>query len=270
VVQNRVIRKELSESVGAEKGKLFPSDIGMLVNDFLVAHFSDIVDYGFTAKTEEDLDRIAGGALGWQQMLSDFYQPFHQEVQNTLEHSRPTNAERVLGADPKTGKDVIVRIGRFGPVAQIGSNDDEKKQFASLQKGQLIESITLDEALQLFQLPRSLGSYKEKEVSCSVGRFGPYIKHGSAFISIGKADNPYTLDLERAVELIEDAQKKALERVIKVFENEGIQILNGRFGPYIAQSGKNYKIPKGQEPAQLTLEGCLAIIQDSPVKPKKR
>jgi len=270
VVQNRVTRKELTENVGAEKAKLFPSDIGMLVNDFLVAHFNDIVDYGFTAKAEEDLDRIADGTLGWQQMLSDFYRPFHQEVQNTLEHSRPTNAERILGVDPKTGKDVIVRIGRFGPVAQIGNNDDEKKQFASLQKGQLIESVTLEEVLQLFQLPRSLGSYKEKEVSCSVGRFGPYVKHGSAFISIGKEDNPYTLTLERAIELIEEAQKKALERVIKTFDNEGIQILNGRFGPYITKGGKNYKIPKGQEAAKLTLESCLVIIQEGPVKPKKK
>ncbi|MCL2727243.1 MAG: type I DNA topoisomerase [Bacteroidales bacterium] len=266
----QIVRRELTETIGAEKSKLFPSDIGMLVNDFLVDHFNNIVDYGFTAKAEEDLDRIAEGALGWQQMLSDFYHPFHQTVQKTLEHSRPTNAERVLGVDPKTGKEVIVRIGRFGPVAQIGNNDDEKKQFSSLQKGQLIESITLEEALQLFQLPRHLGNFEDKEMSCSVGRFGPYIKHGSAFISLGKSDNPYTITPERAVELILEAQKKAQEKVIKVFENEEIQILNGRFGPYITQHKKNYKIPKGEEPAKLTLEACLAIIQNGPVKPKKK
>ena len=266
----QMIRQELTETVGIEKAKLFPSDIGMLVNDFLMDHFTEIVDYGFTAKTEEDLDRIADGALGWQQMLSDFYHPFHQVVTKTLEQSRPTNAERMLGVDPKTGKEVIVRIGRFGPVAQIGSNDDEKKQFASLQKGQLVESITLEETLQLFQLPRQLGSYMGKEISSSIGRFGPYIKHGSAFISIGKTDNPYTITTERAIELIVEAQKKANERVIKTFKTEGIEILNGRFGPYITQSGKNYKIPKGQKPADLTLEECLAIIQQGPVNPKKK
>ena len=264
IVDDQIIRKSLAETVGAEKAKLFPSDIGMLVNDFLVEHFKDIVDYGFTAKAEEDLDRIAEGELGWQQMLSDFYHPFHQVVVHTLERSRPTNAERLLGVDPKTGKEVTARIGRFGPVAQLGSNDDEKKQFASLQKGQLIESITLEEALQLFQLPRHLGSYQEKEVSCSIGRFGPYIKHGSAFISLAKGDNPYTLDLERSVELILESQKKAKERIIKTFENEGIEILNGRFGPYISHNGKNYKIPKAKDPASLTLEDARSLVALSP------
>ena len=270
VAGNQIKRLELTETVGAEKAKLFPSDIGMLVNDFLVDHFTNIVDYGFTAKAEEDLDRIAEGALGWQQMLSDFYHPFHQGVQKTLEQSRPTNAERLLGVDPKTGKEVIVRVGRFGPVAQIGNNDDQKKQFAGLQKGQLIESITLEEALQLFQLPRYLGSYLDNEINCSTGRFGPYIKHGATFISLGKHDNPYTIDLDRAIELIEEAQKKAKEKVIKNFENEGIQILNGRFGPYIAQNKINYKIPKGQDPAQMTLEACMAIIQNEPATHKKK
>ena len=270
VTGTQIARRELTETIGVEKSKLFPSDIGILVNDFLVNHFTNIVDYGFTAKAEEDLDKIADGTLGWQQMLSDFYHPFHQGVQNTLEHSRPTNAERVLGVDPKTGKEVVVRIGRFGPVAQIGSNDDEKKQFASLQKGQLIESITLEETLQLFQLPRHLGSFEEKEMTCSIGRFGPYVKHGAAYISLSKSDNPYTLTSERAIELIKEAQIKASEKVIKTFEAEAIQVLNGRFGPYITQSGKNYKIPKGEEPAKLTLEACLAIIQNGPVAPKKK
>ena len=265
----QINRLERTETTGVEKAKLFPTDIGMLVNDFLLDHFNNIVDYGFTAKAEEAFDRIAEGALGWQQMLSDFYKPFHQAVEKTLEHSRPTNAERMLGTDPKTGKEVLVRIGRFGPVAQIGRNDDEKKQFASLQKGQLIESITLDQALQLFQLPRTLGTFLDKEVSCGVGRFGPYIKHGSAFISLGKSESPYTLTIERAVELIGEAQKKAQEKVIKIFEKEGIQILNGRFGPYITQGGKNYKIPKTQDPAALTLEAAQAIILNSP-EPKAK
>ncbi|MDR2586036.1 MAG: type I DNA topoisomerase [Prevotellaceae bacterium] len=270
VVGTQIVRKELSETVGAEKAKLFPSDIGMLVNDFLVDHFTDIVDYGFTAKAEEDLDRIADGSLGWQRMLADFYHPFHKVVQKTLEQSRPTNAERALGVDPKTGKEVTVRIGRFGPVAQIGSNDDEKKQFASLQKGQLIESITLDEALQLFQLPRNLGNHQDKEVICSTGRFGPYIKYNSKFISLGKKDDPYTVTIDRAIEIINEALEKEREKLIKHFETEGIQILNGRFGPYISHNKNNYKIPKGQDPAAITLEACLAIITEGPVKPKKR
>ncbi|MCL1973773.1 MAG: DNA topoisomerase, partial [Bacteroidetes bacterium] len=262
VADHQIKRNELNETSGAEKAKLFPSDMGILVHDFLLDYFNDIVDYNFTAKAEEDFDRIAEGALGWQQMLADFYRPFHQSVENSLEHSRPANAERVLGNDPKTGKEVIVRIGRYGPVAQIGRNDDEKKQFASLQKGQLVESITLEETLQLFQLPRPLGHWEGQEVSCGIGRFGPYIKHGSAFISLVKTESPYTLSLARAIELIGAAQKKAQEKIIKIFEKEGIKIQNGRFGPYITQEGKNYKIPKGENPADLTLETVLDIIQN--------
>ena len=257
-------RELLSETTGAEKAKLFPSDIGMLVNDFLVENFEEIVDYGFTAKAEEDFDRIADGSLDWQQMLSDFYKPFHLRIEDTLENARPANAERVLGKDPKTGKDIIVRIGRFGPIAQIGNSDDEHKQFASLQSGQLIESITLEEALQLFQLPRHLGTYLNKDVSTSIGRFGPYIKFGSAFISLPKTEDPYHVPLERAIELITEAEQKAKEKYILSFEKEGIQVLNGRFGPYISQSGKNYKIPKDKDPKGLSLEDCLAIIQATP------
>jgi DNA topoisomerase I, bacterial len=269
-LQNGEIKKELlSETTGAEKAKLFPSDVGMLVNDFLQNNFDEIVDYGFTAKVEEDFDRIADGKLDWQQMLADFYKPFHLRVENTLENARPTNAERVLGKDPKTGKDLIVRIGRFGPIAQIGNGDDGQKQFASLKSGQLIESITLEEALQLFQLPRHLGTHLGKDVSTSIGRFGPYIKFGSAFISLPKTEDPYHVQLERAVEIIAEAEQKAKEKHILSFDNEGIQVLNGRFGPYICQAGKNYKIPRGTEPKSLTLEDCLAIIQATPSAPAK-
>jgi DNA topoisomerase-1 len=250
----------LVEITGAEKSKLFPSDIGILVTDFLVEHFKDILDYGFTAKVEEGFDEIAEGKLVWNNMLKQFYKPFHQVVENTLEVSRPTNAERILGVDPKTGKQVSVRIGRFGPIAQLGEADDEKKQFASLQKGQLIESITLEEALKLFELPRHIGQYENEEVAASVGRFGPYIRHGKMFVSLKKDDSPYTVELDRAIELIEEKRKKEREKVIQVFETADIQVLNGRFGPYIAHAGANYRIPKGSDPAALTLDGCKDII----------
>ena len=266
LAKGNIGRKIRSEITGAEKSKLFPSDIGILVNDFLVEHFKDILDYGFTAKVEEGFDEIAEGKLVWNNMLKQFYKPFHAVVENTLEVSRPTNAERILGADPKSGKQVSVRIGRFGPIAQLGEADDEKKQFASLQKGQLIESITLEEALKLFELPRYVGQYENEEVVASVGRFGPYIRHGKVFVSLKKDDSPYTVGLDRAVELIEEKRKKEREKVIQVFEKEDIQVLNGRFGPYLAHGGANYRIPKGTDPATLTIDGCKEIIATQQAK----
>ena len=263
-----ISKQILSEIAGVEKGKLFPSDIGMLVNDFLMEHFKNILDYGFTAKVEAEFDDIAEGKLVWNKMLAKFYKPFHKVVENTLEVSRPTNAERVLGVDPKSGKPVSVRIGRFGPVAQLGETDDEKKQFASLQKGQLIESITLEETLKLFELPRSVGQYEEMEVVAAVGRFGPYVRHGKAFVSLKKDDNPYTVTIERSIELIEEKRKKEREKFIKTFEKEDIQVLNGRFGPYIAHAGANYRIPKGKDPASLSLDDCHAIIASQSKKDK--
>ncbi|MDR3133806.1 MAG: type I DNA topoisomerase [Prevotellaceae bacterium] len=261
LLQNgRLAKKILTEITGAEKAKLFPSDIGMLVNDFLTEYFQNIMDYSFTANVEEEFDEIAEGKLQWSKMIGKFYQPFHTNVTETLETSRMMNAERILGKDPKTGKTVSVRIGRYGPLAQLGEADDEKKQFASLQKGQLIETITLEEALKLFELPRSVGSYEGKDVTAAVGRFGPYVRFGSEFVSLKKEDSPYTVTIERAIELIEEKRKKDREKHIRTFEKEDIQILNGRFGPYIAHAGNNYKIPKGVDPAQLTLKESLDII----------
>ncbi|MDR0295576.1 MAG: type I DNA topoisomerase [Prevotellaceae bacterium] len=261
ILKKETINKQiLTEIAGVEKGKLFPSDIGILVNDFLIEHFKNILDYGFTAKVEEEFDEIAEGKLIWNKMLAKFYKPFHKVVENTLEVSRPTNAERVLGVDKKSGKSVLVRIGRFGPVAQLGEADDDKKQFASLQKGQLIESITLEEALKLFELPRPVGKYEGEEVIAAVGRFGPYLRHGKAFTSLKKDDNPYTVTIERAVELIEEKRKKEREKFIKIFEKEDIQVLNGRFGPYIVHAGANYRISKGKDPAALSLDDCKTII----------
>ncbi|MDR2801664.1 MAG: type I DNA topoisomerase [Prevotellaceae bacterium] len=258
--QNNLTKKILVENTGAEKSKLFPSDIGMLVNDFLNEYFQNIVDYGFTANVEEEFDEIAEGKLQWNKMIGKFYKPFHSNVTETLETSRMMNAERILGTDPKTGKTVSVRIGRYGPLAQLGEAEDEKKQFASLQKGQLIETITLEDALKLFELPRAIGSYEDKDVTAAIGRFGPYVRFGSEFVSLKKEDSPYTVTIERAIELIEEKRKKDSEKHIKTFEKDDIQILNGRFGPYIAHGGNNYKIPKGAEPAKLTLEESLEII----------
>lgn len=265
-----IASKELTEITGAEKSKLFPSDIGMLVTDFLKEYFEGVLDYGFTATVEEEFDKIAEGKLNWTKMLHKFYKPFHKEVEKTLEESRPTNANRVLGVDPKTGKEVSVRIGRFGPIAQLGEAEgEEKPQYASLLKGQLIETITLEDALQLFELPRTLGDYEEKTVVVAIGRFGPYVRHDSKFVSLKKdVDDPYTVTLDRAVELIEEKRKKDSEKVIKVFEKEGIEILNGRFGPYITFDGNNYKIPKTVDPKTLTVEDCKKLIAEQP-KDKK-
>ena len=266
--KGNLAKKILTEITGAEKSKLFPSDIGMLVNDFLNEYFQNIVDYGFTANVEEEFDEIAEGKLQWNKMIGKFYQPFHTNVTETLETSRIMNAERILGQDPKTGKTVSVRIGRYGPLAQLGAADDEKKQFASLLKGQLIETITLEEALNLFELPRIVGAYENKDITAAIGRFGPYVRIGSEFVSLKKEDSPYTVTIERAIELIEEKRKKDREKHIKVFEKEDIQILNGRFGPYIAHAGNNYKIPKDADPAKLTLKESLAIIDSQ--KDKKR
>ncbi|MDR2361547.1 MAG: type I DNA topoisomerase [Prevotellaceae bacterium] len=269
-----ITRKTLTEITGAEKAKLFPSDIGIVVNDFLNENFNDIVDYSFTANIEEEFDAIAEGKLQWNNMIDKFYTPFHENVDKTLRDSRPANAERRLGDDPKTGKPVFARIGRYGPLVQLGCTDDEKKQFAPLQKGQLIESITLEDALQLFALPRTLGTYEGNEITASNGRFGPYVRFGSSFASLKKDDNPYTITLERAIELIEEKRRREKEKYIKAFEQHDIQVLNGRFGPYITHAGRNYKIPKGTDPAALTIEACLSLIESqkdkAPARPTKR
>lgn len=252
----RVIKQQ--RIFGAEKKKLFPSDIGMVVTDFLSDHFKDIMDYNFTAQAEEALDDIADGELKWQKMIGDFYTPFHANVESTLEHSERNTGSRELGSDPQTGESVTVRIGRFGPMAQIGKG--ESVRYASLRKGQLIETITLEEALELFKFPRKLGEYEGKEISVAIGRFGPYIKHGSDFISLKKGeDEPETINYDRAVQRIEEKRESDRQKLIKEFEG-GIQILNGRFGPYITQNKVNYKIPKGTDATTLTLEACLEIM----------
>lgn len=264
---NPVIQKTtLTEKTGAEKNKLFPQDIGILVTDFLEQNFTSIMDYGFTAKIEGDFDKIAEGKMVWNNLIKSFYGPFHKKVETSMEEKGHVNAQRVLGKDPATGKEVMVRLGKFGPVVQRGDNDDPKKDFSSLRKGQSIETITLEEALKLFELPREVGKWKDDVITAAIGRFGPYVKYGSKFVSLGKLYDPYTITEDEACALIEDHIQKEANKVIRFFEKEDIQILNGRFGPYIKCGKNNFKIPKGKnakKAEELTLEDCQNIIKNS-------
>jgi len=254
------IKQEIN---GAEKNKLFPEDIGMVVTDFLVTHFPDIMNYNFTATVEKSFDEIAEGNLDWVKMIDDFYKPFHNNVIHTEQNSEKASGERMLGTDPASGKPVIARIGRFGAMVQIGeSSDEEKPRFASLLKSQRVESICLEEALKLFSFPRKLGAFEEKEVTVSIGRFGPYVQHNGKYASIDtKTDNPAEIQLERAIELMEAKRLSDLQKIIKTFENDPkLQVLNGRFGPYLVYNKENYKIPKEKEAASLSYEDCMKII----------
>ena len=264
--------KTLFDNISSDKSKLFPTDIGSLVTKFLLQYFVDIMDYNFTASVEKEFDEIAEGKKAWNQMIKEFYGPFHSKIEDTQEKSGKFSGERLLGIDPESGKNIYVKIGRFGPLAQIGETESEEKpKFAGLRKTQSIETITFEEALKLFEFPRILGNYEEKEVSVAIGRFGPYVKHDSKFISIKKDDNPESIKLERAIELIEAKRKADREKVIKVFpEDEKVQLLNGRYGPYMVIDKQNYKLPKGTDAAALTLEECYKISEDPKNMPKKR
>ena len=272
-LKSGVISKETkSEITGKEKNKLFPTDIGIVVTDFLCAHFERIMDYNFTANVESQFDEIAHGKIQWTSMMHDFYNPFHENVTNTLEHSDRATGERELGHHPENGKRIIVRIGRFGPMVQIGDEkeDGEKPAFASLRSDQSINSITLEQALDLFKLPRTLGEFEDLVVKANVGRFGPYIQHGKAFVSIKKEDDPMTITLERAIELIDQKRIDDQNKILKTFvDNADIQILNGRWGAYIKVSKDNYKIPKGTEWESLELADCLKLIEEQKGQPKK-
>jgi DNA topoisomerase-1 len=267
---NKISEVVKTENTGQEKSKLFPTDIGSVVTGFLVQHFENILDYNFTASVELEFDEIAQGQKVWNQMIREFYSPFAKQVKETLEKSEKVKGERLLGTDPESGKNIYVKIGRFGPMVQIGeSEDEEKPRFASLKKGQSIETLLLEEALKLFDFPRLIGEYEDAELTVAIGRFGPYVKHKSAFYSLAKTDDPASIDVERAIELIEEKKKKESERLIKTFpENDNIQVLNGRFGPYFAIGKSNYKIPKGKDPAALTLEECLEIAKQVDANPK--
>ena len=252
-----------TEVTGKEKSKLFPQDIGMIVNDFLIENFSEIVDYNFTAEVEEQFDEIALGKLKWTGMIEKFYSPFHKTITNTLEKKERKTGVRVLGNHPETGEPVTVRMGRFGPVAQIGdSGNEEKPRYASLSKNQLLETITLDEALNLFRLPRSLGEYDGGEMVVGIGKFGPYIRFKSKFFSLKKGeDDPYTVTFERAVEIILEKNENDKKKVMKDFGD--IMLLNGRYGPYLVKDKQNYRLPKGKDAEKLTKEDCIKIIGNS-------
>lgn len=279
VLKNDLIEHQnKTEGYGAEKNKLFPTDIGIVVNDFLVEHFEEILSYNFTANVEEDFDTIANGDKEWQDMMASFYSPFHLKVEDTIENAERASGERQLGEDPISGKPITVRIGRFGPMAQIGTSITkeeekeglEKPKFASLLTGQQIGSITLEEVLELFKLPRDLGLYEDKKVVAAIGRFGPYIRHDSKFASLKKdIDDVMTVELDRAIELIEEKRQSDREKFINAFEDEGIEVLNGRWGPYIKYNKKNFKIPKDVEAKDLTLEECQELIKN-PYKAQRK
>jgi DNA topoisomerase-1 len=270
LLKNEIKTQTITENTGAEKNKLFPNDIGMIVTDFLVQYFPNITNYSFTATVEKEFDEIANGKKEWAKMLESFYTNFHKKVESTEAIDRSeVNTGRELGIDPNTGLNVIVRLGRFGPLAQLGetTEDGEKPKFASLRKGQLIETITLEEALELFKLPREVGLYEDKIMTVAIGRFGPYVRHDSKFYSLTKEDDPFSVDEVRCIELIEKKRKADAEKEIKVFEEDpDVKVLNGRFGPYIAALGKNVKIPKDIEPKDLTLEQCLKLAHEAPEK----
>ena len=265
-----------TETVGNDRGKLMPTDTGMVVNDFLTEYFPQILDYNFTANVERQFDDVAEGKTEWRQMMADFYAKFHPSVESAMAMKTEHKVgERVLGTDPKTGKAVSVKIGRFGPMAQLGSADDaDKPKFSRLRKGQSIETITLDEALDLFKLPRVLGEYEGGEVQASTGRFGPYVRHGGKFYSLPKDADPLETTLDEAIEVIRKKREEDANRIAKTFPEEpGLEVINGRYGPYISYNKKNYKLPKGVDIASLDLPRCLEIIKeqdDKPAAPRRR
>jgi DNA topoisomerase-1 len=270
--QNEIKPVTHKEITGAEKSKLFPTDVAMIVNDFLVQHFPNVVDFSFTATVEDELDEIARGNVLWEDMIDNFYQGFKQKVDDTQDVQRSSvGTSRSLGVHPDTGEPMSVKLGRFGPYVQIGEAEAEQKpRFASLKKGQMMERISMQEALELFRLPREVGTFESSPMTVAVGRFGPYIKHENKYYSLGKTDDPFTVTEERGAEIIQAKRKADAEKYIQEFpENPDIKVLNGRFGPYISAGDKNVKIPKGKDPKSLTLEECLQLAAETPDKKGK-
>ena len=265
--QGRITEKNLTESFGKEKNRLSPTDIGMVVNDYLESQFSQIMDYNFTANVEKEFDRIADGKITWSQMIEDFYGPFHKMVDKAIGTQNDKSTQvRILGTDPATGHTVKARIGRYGPMVEIEGAEGEKSRFASLKKGQLIASITLDEALELFALPRNLGKYEGEDLIVGIGRYGAYVRYGKSFVSLAKGDAPYTIGYDRAVELIEQHKAAAAAAAVplKTFtEDADMLIKNGPYGAYIAYKGKNYRMPHGRKPEDMTYEECLEAVKNS-------
>ncbi len=268
---DKISKVEKTEITGAEKNKLFPTDIGNLVNDFLVENFNQVLDFGFTADVEKQFDEIAEGHKAWSKMIDEFYKPFHQTVETTTKESKKVTGERLLGEDPATGKPVLAKMGRYGAMIQIGATESEEKpRFAKLRANQSIETITFDEAMELFKLPREVGEFEDKVIKVSIGRFGPYVQHDSKFVSLKKEQDPYTITHEEAVELIKAKREADANKFIAEFKEHDIQILNGRFGPYIKKGKDNYKIPKGMTAETLTEAEVLEIVKGGPAKKSPR
>ena len=270
----KITSKNKKEMAGADKGKLIPTDVGIVVNDFLMANFPDIMDYNFTAKVEQEFDKIAAGQVEWNKEMKLFYQNFEPEVEKVMNaRSEHKAGERELGIDPKSGKPVFVKIGRYGPVVQIGSADDEDKpRFSQLPAGKSMETITLGEALELFKLPRTLGQFENSDVVVGAGRFGPYVLHDKKYTSIPKGEDPLTITLDAAINLIQTKRLQEAQRHLKTFsEDAKMEVMNGRYGPYIAYDGKNYRMPKAlhDKAAELTYEQCMDIVKNAP-EPKRK
>ncbi|HEV7349557.1 type I DNA topoisomerase [Telluribacter sp.] len=267
---NQIKGKVNKETFGTEKSKLFPTSAGMIVNDFLVNHFQDIVDFSFTANVEKDFDNIAEGKVAWQRMIDNFYQGFHKKVAEAegekIDRSLTT---RDLGEDPNSGKKVSVRVGKYGPYVQIGDvEDEEKPKFASLQKGQLMETISFNEAMELFRLPREVGFYEDKALVVNIGKYGPYVKHDDKFYSLAPTDDPMSVTEERLIEIILEKRKQESNRIIREYdENPNAKVLNGKYGPYISFGKRNIKIPRGTEPSSLTYEDVLKLAEGTDEKP---
>jgi DNA topoisomerase-1 len=261
-----------TEITGAEKGKLFPTDIGLVVNDFLVEHFKEVMDYGFTAEVEKEFDDIAEGQEEWVNMIDDFYQPFHKHVEKTTEEADRISGERALGDDPKTGKPIIARVAKYGPVVQMGSSEDEeeKPKFARIRPPMTIETVTLEDALELFKLPRTLGEGDAGDVVAAEGRYGPYVSYDGKFYALKDEFDPLTITLDEAIDLIARKKEEDKKKTIQEFPEDGILVLNGPYGPYIKIGKKNVKIPKDKDPAALTLDECKELIEKAPEKKGRR
>ena len=271
--KDEIKKDTASEITGAEKNKLSPTDLGLVVTDFLKLHFSKVMDFNFTAKIEDEFDEIAAGKLLWSDMIDSFYKPFHITIEHTLETAQRAKGERELGFDPVSGKKVIARMGRYGPMVQIGHQDEEEKpKFAKLKASQSIETISFEEAMELFKLPRILGQFENEEVTINIGRFGPYAAHQKKFYSLNKEMDPYTVNLEEITPMIVEKRKAKEERTIKVFEKEKIQLLRGPYGPYIKQGLRNFKLSKEQQDKveSLTIEEINATIAELKANPPRK
>jgi DNA topoisomerase-1 len=269
LINDQIERRVETENTGAEKSKLFPTDIGMVVTDFLTTHFIDILDYNFTASVEKQFDEIALGHVRWNDMIREFYGPFEERLKLTSATAERQSGERELGVDPVSGKRVSVRLGRFGPLVQIGEADDEEKRQKGIPGTLSIATITLEQALELFKFPRAIGDFEGSTMEVKVGRFGPYIEHAGAFYSIPKTDDIHTIAADRGIEIILAKRQSIIDRTIKTFpEDSSVKILKGRWGAFIVVGKQNVRIPKGTDPASLTLEDCLALaLQQEPKKP---